>query len=139
MQNGIIKVGKYVIEPTTSVATLPSDEYNVINTKNGVVYITKKPLELFGVKFWVTIYFDKMHIKKVELSNASEKYKINYQTMNSTILEQLKKENNDFLLNNLGPASKENLSGLVYEYPWGKVMSYCDFKSAETGIVICYF
>ena len=54
-------------------------------------------------------------------------------------LEQLKKENNDFLLNNLGPASKENLSGLVYEYPWGKVMSYCDFKSAETGIVICYF
>ena len=51
MQNGIIKVGKYVIEPTTSVATLPSDEYNVINTKNGVVYISKKPLELFGVKF----------------------------------------------------------------------------------------
>ena len=47
MQNGIIKVGKYVIEPTTSVATLPSDEYNVINTKNGVVYISKKPLELF--------------------------------------------------------------------------------------------
>ena len=51
----------------------------------------------------------------------------------------LRKENNDFLLNNLGPSTKENLSGLVYEYPWGKVMSYFDIKSAEAGIVICYY
>lgn len=139
MQNGILRVGKYAIEPTTSVDTLPSDEYNVINTKNGIVYISKNPFELLGAKFWVTILFEKMHIKKVELSNADEKYKMNYKTMDSTILEQLRKENNDFLLNNLGPSHKENLSGLEYEYPWGKVMSYFDFKSAEAGIVVCYF
>lgn len=64
---------------------------------------------------------------------------MNYQTMDSTILEQLRKEKNDFLLNNLGPSHKENLSGLEYEYPWGKVMTYFDFKSAEAGIVVCYF
>ncbi len=138
MQNGILRVGKYAIEPTTSVDTLPSDEYNVINTKNGLVYISKNPLELLGVKFWMTIYFEKMHIKKVELSNADEKYKMNYQTMDSTILEQLRKENNDFLLNNLGPSHKEHLSGLEYEYPWGKVMTYFDVKSAEAGIAVCY-
>lgn len=139
MQNGILRVGKYAIEPTTRVDTLPSDEYNVINTKNGIVYISKNPFELLGAKFWVTIYFEKMHIKKVELSNADEKYKMNYHTMDSTILEQLRKENNDFLINNLGPSHKENLSGLEYEYPWGKVMTYFDFKSAEAGIVVCYF
>lgn len=139
MKNGKLKVGKYNIGPTTSVDTLPSDEYNVINTKNGIVYISKSPFELSGIKFWVTIYFEKRHIKKVELSNANEKYKMNYQTMDSTILEQLRKENNDFLINNLGPLNKENLSGLEYEYPWGKVMSYFDIKSAEAGIVICYF
>ncbi len=139
MKNGKLRVGEYDIEPTTSVDMLPSDEYNVINTKNGVVYISKSPFELSGAKFWVTIYFEKMHIKKVELSNANEKYKMNYQTMDSTILEQLRKENNDFLRNNLGPSNKENLSGLEYEYPWGKVMSYFDIKSAEAGIVICYF
>lgn len=139
MKNGKLKVGKYNIGPTTSVDTLPSEEYNVINTKNGIVYISKSPFELSGIKFWVTIYFEKRHIKKVELSNANEKYKMNYQTMDSTILEQLRKENNDFLINNLGPLNKENLSGLEYEYPWGKVMSYFDIKSAEAGIVICYF
>ncbi|WP_455721132.1 hypothetical protein [Agathobacter sp.] len=138
MQNGILKIGKYVIEPTTNVDTLPSDEYNVINTKNGIVYISKNPLELLSVRFWVTIYFDKLHIKRVELSNADEKYKINYKTMNNKIIEQLRKENNNFLLNNLGTANKESLSGLEYEYSWGKVMSYFDFKSAEAGIVICY-
>lgn len=139
MQNGILRVGKYAIEPATSVDTLPSDEYNVVNTKNGIVYISKNPIEVLGAKFWVTIYFENMHIKKVELSNADEKYKMNYHTMNSTILEQLRKENNDFLLNNLGPSHKENISGLEYEYPWGKVMTYYDFKSAEAGIVVCYF
>ena len=135
----MLRVGKYVIDPSTSVGTLPSEEYNVINTKNGIVYISKKPFELSGTKFWVTIYFEKMHIKKVELSNAAEKYKMNYQTMDSTALEQLRIENNNFLLNNLGPAHKENLFGLEYEYPWGKIMTYFDLKSAETGIVICYF
>lgn len=139
MQNGILKVGKYVIKPNTSVDTIPRDVFNVVNTKNGEVYISKNPVELLGVNFWMTIYFEKNHIKKVELSNANEKYKINYKTMNSTILKQLKKENNDFLLNNLGAAHKENLSGLEYEYQWGKIMSYFDSKSAEAGIVIYYF
>ena len=85
-------------------------------------------MELCGSNFWVTIYFEGIHIKKVELSNADEKYKANYQTMD-----------NDFLLNNLGSSYKENLSGREYEYQWGKIMSYFDIKSAEAGIVICYF
>lgn len=139
MRNGKLKVGKYDIEPTTSVDTFPSDEYNIINIKNGIVYISKNPFEISGSKFWVTIYFEKKYIKKVELNNADEKYKMNYQTMDSTLLEKLRKENDEFLLNNLGSSKKENLSGLEYEYPWGKVMSYFDIKSAEAGIAICYF
>jgi len=139
MKNGKLKVGKYDIGPTTSADMLPSDEYNVINTKNGMVYISKNPFELLGLKFWVTIYFEKKQIKKVELCNADEKYKMNYQTMDTTVLEKLRKENDEFLLNNLGTSNKENLSGLEYEYPWGKVMSYFDIKSAEAGITICYF
>lgn len=139
MKNGKLKVGKYDIGPMTSADMLRSDEFNVIKTKKGIVYISKNPLELYGSKFWVTIYFEEMHIKKVELSNADEKYKMNYQTMDSTILEKLRKENDDFLLNNLGTLGKENLSGQEYEYPWGKIISYFDFKSAEAGIVICYF
>ena len=112
----------------TSIEMLQSDEFNVINTKKGIVYTSKNPLELCGSNFWVTIYFEGIHIKKVELSNADEKYKANYQTMD-----------NDFLLNNLGSSYKENLSGREYEYQWGKIMSYFDIKSAEAGIVICYF
>ena len=139
MRNGKFKIGKYNIEPTTSVDTFPSGEYNVVNTKNGVVYISKKPLELCGSDFWVTIYFEKMNIKKIELNNANEKYKMNYQTMDSITIEHLRKENNDFLINNLGSSNNEKLSGLEYEYSWGKIISYFDFKSAEAGIVIYYF
>lgn len=139
MRNGKLKLGKYNIEPTTSVEMLQSDEFNVIKTKSRIVYISKNPLELGGLNFWVTIYFEEMHIKKVELSNADEKYKMNYHTMDSTILENLRRENDDFLLNNLGPSYKENLSGREYEYQWGKIMSYFDIKSAEAGIAICYF
>ena len=106
MRNGKLKVGKYDIEPTTSVDTFSSDEYNIINTKNGIVYISTNPFEISGSKFWVTIYFEKKYIKKVELSNADEKYKMNYQTMDSTLLEKLRKENDEFLLNNLGPSKK---------------------------------
>ena len=139
IKDGKLELGKYNIEPTTSIEMLQSDDFNVIKTKNGIVYTSKSPLELCGSNFWVTIYFEEIHIKKVELSNADEKYKMNYQTMDSTILENLRKENNDFLLNNLGPLYKENLSGREYEYQWGKIMSYFDIKSAEAGIVICYF
>lgn len=139
MKNGKLKLGKYAIESTTSIDMLQSDEFNVIKTKNGIVYISKKPLELCGSNFWTTIYFDEINIKKVELSNADEKYKMNYQTMDSTILEDLRKANDVFLLKNLGPSDKENLSGREYEYQWGKIMSYFDIKSAKAGIVICYF
>ena len=139
IKDGKLKLGKYNIEPTTSIEMLKSDEFNVIKTKNGIVYTSKSPLELWGANFWATIYFGEIHIKKVELSNADEKYKMDYQTMDSTILENLRKENNDFLLNHLGSSYKENLSGREYEYQWGKIMSYFDVKSAEAGIVICYF
>ena len=59
--------------------------------------------------------------------------------MDIAILDNLRRENDDFLLNTLGPSYKENLSGREYEYQWGKIMSYFDVKSAEAGIVICYF
>ena len=139
MKNGKLRLGKCDIESTTNVDMLQRDEFNEIKTRNGAVYISKNPLELCGSNFWVTIYFEDMHIKKIELSNADEKYKMNYQTMDSSILEKMRKENDDFLLNNLGPSNKKTLSGLEYEYQWGKVMSYFDIKSAEAGIVICYF
>ena len=105
MKNGKLKLGKYAIEPTTSIDMLQSDEFNVIKTKNGIVYISKKPLELCGSNFWTTIYFGEINIKKVELSNADEKYKMNYQTMDSTILEDLKRANDDFLLKNFSIAA----------------------------------
>lgn len=136
MRHGKFKLGKYDIDPTTKADMLQGDEFNVIKIENGTVYISKTPLGLCGSKFWVSIYFEEIFIRKIELSNADEKYKMNYQTMDSAILESLKKENDEFLLNNLGHSYKENISGREYEYSWGKIRSYLDLKSAEAGIVI---
>lgn len=139
MKDGKLKLGKYDIEPMTSIDMFQNGEFNIIKIKNGTVCISKKPLELCGSNFWVSINFEEMHIRKIELSNADEKYKMNYQTMDGTILESLRKENDNFLLNNLGVPDKENIFGQEYEYTWGKIMSYFDIKSAEAGIAICYF
>ena len=104
----------------------------------GKVYISKEPMELNKEKFWTTIFCDNKIISKVELSNAEEKYKMNYQTMNDNILKELRKHNNDFLKNELGIPSNESITGIEYDYAWGKIFSYYDNKSSETGIVIVY-
>ena len=59
-------------------------------------------------------------------------------TMNDNILKELRKHNNDFLKNELGIPSNESITGIEYDYAWGKIFSYYDNKSSETGIVIVY-
>ena len=91
MKNGKIKLGRYIIEPKTSIDILNADEFNVIKFNTGKVYISKEPMELNKEKFWTTIFCDNKIISKVELSNAEEKYKMNYQTMNDNILKDIKR------------------------------------------------
>ncbi|MBS5988020.1 hypothetical protein [Clostridium sp.] len=138
MKNGKLKLGKYIIEPKTKADVLQSDEFNIINMKNEKVYISKMPLELYGSKFWTSIYCKEAFIKKIDLCNADKKYKMSYKTMTGTALQELRKENDKFLLDNLGNPNKENISGLEYDYSWGKILSYFDNKSAQAGIVINY-
>ncbi len=139
MEQGMLKLGKYSIEPKTRVEIFENSEFNRIKIKNGVVYISNNPMELNGLRFWVSIFCENAFIKKIELSNADEMYKLNYQTMDTTILESIKRENEEFLLKKLGKPSKKNISGIEYIYSWGKIVSYIDIKSADTGIVIMYF
>lgn len=138
MEKGKLKLGKYCIEPKTNIDILRDDEFNIINIKGGKVYLSKVPLELLGLKFWVRIYSKETFVEKIDLANADTRYKMNYQTMNDATLQELRKENNEFLLNNVGTPSKENITGLEYDYSWGKILSYFDNKSAEAGIVITY-
>ena len=39
MKNGKIKLGRYIIEPKTSIDILNADEFNVIKFNTGKVYI----------------------------------------------------------------------------------------------------
>lgn len=139
MEQGILNLGKYSIEPKTRVETFENSEFNRIKIKNGVVYISNNPMELNGLSFWVSIFCNDAFIKKIELRNADEKYKLNYQTMDAAILESLKRENEEFLAKNLGEPDKKSISGLEYIYSWGKIVSYIDIKSTETGIAVMYF
>lgn len=75
---------------------------------------------------------------KIELSNADEKYRINYHTMNNALVEELRNENNRFLFEVLGNPTVTSIMGVEYDYCWGKILSFFDNKSAEAGIVIEY-
>ena len=139
MEYGKLKLGKYNIDPTTRVDMLGGEEFNAIKVEKGMGLISKTPLDLYDSRFWINIYFDETSIiRKIELKNADKKFEMNYHTMDCAILENLRKENDEFLLNNLGSSYKENISGRKYEYSWGSIMSYFDLKSAEAGIVIRY-
>lgn len=138
MEKGKIKIGKYYIKPKTEINILQENEFNIVNIQNGKIYLSKVPLKIEGIKFWVSIYSENALIVKIELFNADEKYQMNYQTMNDVILQELRKENNAFLLSNLGKPSVERITGLEYDYSWGKILSYFDNKSAEAGIIINY-
>lgn len=54
IKDGKLELGKYNIEPTTNVEMLQSDEFNVIKTKNGIVYMSKKSI---GIKQKNIVYF----------------------------------------------------------------------------------
>ena len=115
MKNGKIKLGRYIIEPKTSIDILNADEFNVIKFNTGKVYISKEPMELNKEKFWTTIFCDNKIISKVELSNAEEKYKMNYQTMNDNILKGLLLEVKDTSVMIYPGKFKEWKKGIKYK------------------------
>lgn len=138
MNTGKLILGKYQIVPKTNIDILKMDEFNVINVNGGKVFIAKEPMQFCGALFWTNIYSKDSIITKIELSNADEKYRMNYHTMNNALVEELRNENNRFLFEVLGNPTVTSIMGVEYDYCWGKILSFFDNKSAEAGIVIEY-
>lgn len=139
MSNGVFKLGKYNIGPKTSIEILDENKFNIVNVDGDKVYLSNTSLDLCGLKFWVSIYSKDSFIKKIDLSNADSKFKMDYQSINEEIIQELKSQNDNFLFNNFGEPSTKTISGIEYNYSWGKILSYFDNKSAQAGIVIIYF
>lgn len=138
MNNGKVVIEKYCIEPNTQMTILQDEDFRNITVKNDKMFVSRRPLECYGSLFWVTIYTKDSIIVKVELSNADKKYKMNYETINSDLVEELKRNNDKFLQGICGKPDVKTLAGIQYDYSWGKICSYYDNKSSESGIVISY-
>lgn len=136
MKNGLIKLENYQITPLCKSDILSENDFQIINSKRGKVFISKRPFELQKSKFWITIYCKDNLINKVELKNNSNNR--NYSDLSDQLIDKLQKDNIDFLFRCLGAPSKKTISGVEYSYDWGKVFSYFDNKSADIGIVIQY-
>lgn len=138
MKEGKLNLGKYTITSQTTYDVLDDEDFNIVNIEENIIYISKNPISINENKFWVTIYFERNVVKKIELCNADEKFKMNYRTMKSDLVEELRKAHDSFLEKNLGMPDKKNISSVEYIYAWGKIISYYDNKASECGIVICY-
>lgn len=139
MKDGFIKIGNYNIFPNTNADILVREDFNVVKLEKDLMYISKEPKEINEVKFGVTFLCKDNIIKKIELCNALEKYKMNYENMKDKLVQELKSAHDDFLINNLGQPDKKSISSIEYDYLWGNIISYHDEKSSESGIVIVYF
>lgn len=138
MQGGIFYIGEYIFSPKMSEDKLKKDEFNIIDLESEKVFISKEPMKLCQVPFGVNIYINRSQIYKIELTNAEKKYALNYNNMTMESVENLRKENDLFLKSLMGESYEKKLSGIEYNFEWGKILSYYDNKSAETGIVILY-
>ena len=139
MKNGCIKIGKYNITPNINCDILNKEDFNIVNLGENIIYISKEPKEIKETKFWVTFSCINNMIKKIELINSSEKYKMNYGSMKSNLIQELRNEHDEFLKKNLGQPDSKSISSIEYDYSWGKVSSYYDNKTAECRIIIIYF
>lgn len=61
-----------------------------------------------------------------------------YETIDDSILTELREKKRRFLEKNLGSPTKTNLSGVQYDYNWGKIQTYYDPRSCQTGIIIMF-
>lgn len=139
MNEGKVEIAQYSISPNTKTTILREDDFSIYNGKSHKVFVSKNPLECYGTTFWVTIYPKESMIVKIELSNANEKYRMNYKTMSDDLIDELRQDNDMFLRGLYGNPDEITVSGIRYEYTWGSVCSYYDNRSAQAGIVINYY
>lgn len=139
MKDGCINFSKYNITPDKNCDILDEKDFNIVKCGEDIVYISKEPQDIKGMKFWVTCVCVNNIIKKIELNNASEKYKMNYGSMKSNLVQELKNQYDEFLIKNLGQPNSKSIASMEYDYSWGKIVSYYDNKSVESGIIIVYF
>lgn len=138
MINGRINIGKYSIAPNTSDMILQKEEFNAVNMGETNVYISKSGQKLDDMMFWVTITCIDGIIKKVELSNSDDKYKMNYSNMKDETLLELKEIHDNFLEQHLGTPDKKSVGTKEYLYSWGTIISFLDNKTGDCGILIRY-
>ena len=139
LKEDMLKIGEYKIPSKGSISLFKEIDFKIVQTDYSyTILISKKPLRWLYKKFHVTIYGRHGKVKKIELVRADKKYSMKYETMNDTVLEKLREENNRFLRKCLGTPSKKSMTGVEYHYEWGQIQSFYDNRSCQTGIVIMF-
>ena len=110
LKEDMLKIGEYKIPSKGSISLFKEIDFKIVQTDYSyTILISKKPLRWLYKKFHVTIYGRHGKVKKIELVRADKKYSMKYETMNDTVLEKLREENNRFLRKCLGTPSKKNI------------------------------
>lgn len=130
------KLGKYEISRAMDVNSLREADFNIVKLKEQTIYITKSPVEVDEYSYWITIYCDNNGVSRIELANADEKLKMNYQNMTNELVEAVTFANNNFLKSMFGQPTEVTVTGNRYVFSWCEVTSYFDNKSCNAGIVI---
>lgn len=138
MKYGTVLLGKYNIGVNTSDKVLNENDFRIIETRKSKIYISKIKQKVNDMLFWSKIVSRQGKIKKIELKNAEEKYRMNYSNMNDEKLYDLKHTHDSFLEKYLGTPHKTTIGTKMYIYEWGEIVSFIDNKTGECGILIEY-
>lgn len=140
MKNGNFIIGKYFINPNTSVKDFKNIDFDItVLDDNYKVYRFKEKQDIGNMTFFVSFVVIDNIIKRIRLSNADEKYRVKgYSDMTNEKLKILRKSHDDFLNKYLGNPNKEGLTGIQYNFNWGTITSYLYIQDGSCGIEIKY-
>lgn len=139
IKDGIFEFDKITVVPNMISENIEkNDIFNEVKLDNEKFYLAKEKLKLGNMFFWIRITAIDGSVKKFELRNADEKYKMNYSNMTSKLLEGKFESHNNFLIEQIGKNSNNSLGGREYILSWGSIWSFLDIKTGDCGIYVKY-
>lgn len=139
IKDGIFQFSEIKIIPNMNSTNIDNkDIFNKVELDNTTFYLTKVKQRLGNMSFWIRLMVINGIVKKIELRNADEKYKMNYSNMTNELLEEKYQSHNIFLAEHIGKPNNESLGGKEYLFNWGSIYSFKDIKTGDCGIVVEY-
>ncbi|MCY9139467.1 hypothetical protein [Peribacillus frigoritolerans] len=102
------------------------------------MFVFKDAIMLDGIYFWIVVNFQNGKVTRIELDNADENLKNNYNNWSNYKAKKKKEIHDKWVEEILGKPDIKKGDSLIYNRTWGEATSFEDKKSGQVEIWISY-